>query len=68
MKKVVELIMVIVLVTFTIGINLAGVQFFYEAVNHLSTETIIGMFIVATTLIGLDSVLIWLYLDIKEEK
>lgn len=68
MKKVLEIIMAIVLVILSLGINLAGIQFFYEAINHLSTETIIGMVLVATSVIGLDSVLIFFYLTIKEEK
>ena len=69
MKKVLEFIMFAVVAILTIGINLCGIQFFYEAINyHLSTDTILGMFFVGTTIIGLDSVVIWLVLDIMEDK
>lgn len=69
MKKVLGFIMFSVVAILTIGINLAGIQFFYEAINyHLSADTILGMFFVGTTIIGLDSLMIWFVLDVMEDK
>lgn len=69
MRKVLETIMFTVFAMLTVVINLLVVQFIYEVITqHLSTETVIAMFLIGSTTIMLDSVVTLAVLDLKEEK
>lgn len=69
MKKVLENIMLTVFAMLTVVINLLVVQFIYEVINyHLSTETIIAMFLIGSVTIMLDSAITLAALEYREVK
>lgn len=69
MRKVLETIMITVFTMLTVVINFLVIQFVYEGITqHLSTETIIAIFLIGSTTILLDAVVVLVALDLKEDE